>query len=1383
MDTDAGAVTLTATAGDVLAGDITATTTIALTAEAGQVLDTRDSQVDRVTAPTVVLSGRDGIGTSEPLKVWADAVTATAGTGTGTAVAPADVYLRTTGLTGDPATASLSTTEGTLDLAHASSDLTLTAETTDGSITATVTGGTLTAESVTAGGNGTVTLTTATDGKAVLLGPVSAADSPVVVTSAGDILEAGDDADVDVTAYSLSLDAAGAIGTAANPIEIDADVLAAHARGGGVFVGDANAVTVTQLVASGDVAVTAADRIRLNAADPVRSDENLAANDPASRDITFTAPMIEAISDLAVSTGAGAGDIRFGGTFAGDGNALTLTAGTGDVTFDRELWNVSGLTVVSATAADFGADVQAWAGGVTLQSVDTAAFHGTAASAGAITVAAVRDLTFDTIMSAGGDVSVTATGTVTFDGSVSILGDLAIDANNAGDTGSVYANANFGVGGDLTVNHDGLAKFADGINFNVGGDTRFTGTGRVEFGSVTYVTGGDITFDTAPVVLTSDTVIDAGTGGGDVTFSQPVSGDYTLTILAGGGHVVFGRLAGTDADPLRGLTVTDAADVRFDQGVNVSGDVTLTATGDVSFASPLGAGGAVDVAAGGSVDFAAVVTAGGGLAVDAGGAIDLREPVTVTAGLTDLSHGGTLHVHAGADLNLAGGLQERGPGAVVLDGVSVTTAGGDVTFVGDVTTTGDLPVATAGGDVVFGGTLDGVHAVTVAAGAGFVAFSGDVGGSSPLSGLTADGRVILVEAGLTTAPAAGATLTATEDVWLQGGADVSTGGSFVATAGGLFAMVAGSTLTARDGSDVVVTAEDVAIGAAPNSIHGTGVVVLQPLSGSRAIVIGTPDAHSVQSPIGPGPAFDLGSTELAALDTSFRTVLIGRGRDGGFDTGDDGLHAVTVYNAEFRSDVVVRAAGDGGAVTVRGVLHGVDNADLTVLAGGGVTVTGAVVATGTGDVRLSADADANANGGVTVAAGGRVAADSGDVLLLGNGVEVGTRDATAGAEASSREGSVSLSTTSGAGQVFVWGRATEVSAGIDVLVGTPDAPATSPSFVRIEGNLTAGRHIRVRGGDAVEMAGFRLRARGLLNVAADGNLTAVGGTAISQGGNVVLAADADGDGVGALAESDVRRSQPDGLTLGITLNSVKLKGGSALTAGAKGKATVTLTNLGATPVDGFVRAMVYASVDGVPDAADAVIARLARVVKIKAGGSKRLTLPVQLPADLPPGDYTVIAEILPYRPDRPAAAPDAATDPNVNVSGITLRVRRPDLVAAGKSTFDGKAWNAGAAGKVTVTVTNAGEVAGGGVATVVAYASPDGTLANAVEIARWSGQSLNLKSGKAKALTAAVKLPPALAGQSWTVLAVVNPDGAFPEADLANNTALAAHGFEVRAAA
>jgi hypothetical protein len=188
-------------------------------------------------------------------------------------------------------------------------------------------------------------------------------------------------------------------------------------------------------------------------------------------------------------------------------------------------------------------------------------------------------------------------------------------------------------------------------------------------------------------------------------------------------------------------------------------------------------------------------------------------------------------------------------------------------------------------------------------------------------------------------------------------------------------------------------------------------------------------------------------------------------------------------------------------------------------------------------------------------------------------------------------------------------------------------------------------------------------------------------------------------------------------------------------------------------------------------------------VKIKSGGSKRLTMAVEIPADMPPGDYQVIGEVLPYREGRPAAAPGAANDPNVHVPGIVMHVRRPDLVASVKSTFDGKGWPAGQAGKVTVTVANAGQVPAVGPATVVLYASPDGSMNGAVEVARVDAAAFKLKPGKGKAMKFSVRLPDGMTGASWRWLAVVNPDGMLAESDLANNSGIATGAFDVRAAA
>jgi len=180
-----------------------------------------------------------------------------------------------------------------------------------------------------------------------------------------------------------------------------------------------------------------------------------------------------------------------------------------------------------------------------------------------------------------------------------------------GDTGSIFFNANFATtnGGNLTVNHDGVVDFADGIVFDVSGTTRFVGPGRVLFGDITYKTNSsDLIFDQGVVQLTADTTID--TADGNVVFKNEVRGGHDLVINAGNGLVLFEKAVGDAGQPLDNLRITAAGGAVFLRTVTLNEALFIDVAGGVSFGGNVSAGGSATVNADGSVTATGTVIAG-----------------------------------------------------------------------------------------------------------------------------------------------------------------------------------------------------------------------------------------------------------------------------------------------------------------------------------------------------------------------------------------------------------------------------------------------------------------------------------------------------------------------------------------------------------------------------------------------------------------------------------------------------------------------------------------------------------------------------------------------------------------------------------------------------
>lgn len=242
-----GAVTITSATGDITVVSLTAPSTVTLTASAGAILDGNAAGTVNITAPTLTLSAATGI----VLDVLSTTVASASVTGVGGALQIRDLA-------------------GGLAVTSATSN--------NGSINLQADAGALSATSV-AAGSGAIDLRTVTSGT-VSVGSVTTTGSLVIV-SAGNIDELGVDALVDLTAGTLSLTAAGGIGTSSGgAIELDTTTLAtATANAGTLFLIDAvNGYTITGLVqAPGAVFLQAtetagtSDTIAINTGGTVRS--------------------------------------------------------------------------------------------------------------------------------------------------------------------------------------------------------------------------------------------------------------------------------------------------------------------------------------------------------------------------------------------------------------------------------------------------------------------------------------------------------------------------------------------------------------------------------------------------------------------------------------------------------------------------------------------------------------------------------------------------------------------------------------------------------------------------------------------------------------------------------------------------------------------------------------------------------------------------------------------------------------------------------------------------------------------------------------------------------------------------------------------------------
>jgi hypothetical protein len=435
------------------------------------------------------------------------------------------------------------------------------------------------------GGTTALQTFTVTSANTASLPAVTTRDGGINVTASGITLAGNLSTDSAATAGAVSL--SGPVTLGANvTIDTDAATTDANISFSSTIDADsaANDRTLTLTAGGGDVTlngavggtqalktltVTSANTASLPAVTTRDGGINVTAsgitlNGNLSTDSTATAGAVSLTgpvtlgADVAIDTDAATTDanITFSSTVNG-GQALALTAGTGDITWTGA---VGGTTRLGAITINSARNVTESAG-VTAASVSQAAGTGTTTLDGAVSTT-----------SAGG-ISI-VTNTIAVNSGITTTG-----------TGPVVLNA----GGTLTIAAAG-AITSDGAVALTGG------SGVTTAGDVT-TTGDAITFNSATTLSGSATLNSAN---GPITLGSTVSGTVggaaeTLTLNAGTGALnvndVFGAGGVADATGLTTVTITDAGATTFNGAIAITGSLTQTnaATGATTF------GGAVSV--------------------------------------------------------------------------------------------------------------------------------------------------------------------------------------------------------------------------------------------------------------------------------------------------------------------------------------------------------------------------------------------------------------------------------------------------------------------------------------------------------------------------------------------------------------------------------------------------------------------------------------------------------------------------------------------------------------------------------------------------------------------------------------------------------------------
>ena len=490
---------------------------------------------------------------------------------------------------------SLSTTGGTIDVTAGGSVTATSVTSTNGNVSIASVGG-LTATLVQAadsGATGTydVTLTNNTSGD-VTIGALTA-DNDVTITSAGRILDAGDDTSIDITGVNAVLTAATGVGAAGTntSLETSVDDLDVTVTGsGGIDIVEASAVTLSDVdTANGEISIEAAGTIT---ATDVASLTDNDANDILLR-----------------STGAGivAGIVNAGTvgdvTLDAQGGAITDIAGV----VSADVLTLDASTTIGTSTAALTTDVAS----ITRNATDTYNAAGDIYLAEDNAVVLTSMVTNNGTINITGGGQMTATSVITGNNNINLTtsssGDVLIGTMTAGN-GTVTIDADGSIVDD--AGNDQIVDItAATINLTAGGGigqydvanptTNLTGHLDVQVTDLyALATGGDISIEEVTDGINVKSVIATGAGY-DVTLvsANTMNVDYvkavgdTVKLVTGSGDIVGTNLGAVASPDVVGGTLslasagqvvtleTDVENIDLASTGNV--DVTINAGDDV----------------------------------------------------------------------------------------------------------------------------------------------------------------------------------------------------------------------------------------------------------------------------------------------------------------------------------------------------------------------------------------------------------------------------------------------------------------------------------------------------------------------------------------------------------------------------------------------------------------------------------------------------------------------------------------------------------------------------------------------------------------------------------------------------------------------------------
>ncbi|MDQ7825826.1 MAG: hypothetical protein RDV48_23695, partial [Candidatus Eremiobacteraeota bacterium] len=1070
-----GNVSITTTSGNVNLDTVSAgADSVTITAGgAGNINDTNAGAVN-VTAGTAALNAGGSVGATGAGAIDTTITTLTGSAGTGFYVNESNTLA-----IGSPATAGNAITSG-------------------GAVEITADAGSITLnQAINAGTTNTVSIT----------------------ATAGSISDESGDTNTDIYGSTVTLTALNAIGAAGQSIETAATTLTAGATNGGVFLTDADTVSIggAGITAGGNVCVQStsgnitldqvidagANTVSLGAANGTITDGNGDTNNITATSVTFNAQSVGASGNTIEITAANlAATATAGGIYVTDLtgdltiDSIPAACGAGNVVGVNATGDVTIVTPgsLNLNGASLGTTEAIHSGGTATLTATTGAIVGDddAPDNKPDIVATTATLTAGTTIGETNalETSVGTLNAATTDGSIWINEANNVTLNNvvAGGNGDITISTVAAGNGTITVGT--VTASGNTVSLTAGG----TGS-IVDDGTAAAITANDVQLSAGGAIGASGNEIDT-----NVTSLTATAGTGGVYINENDGITINGITANDGTNGAIVLTTGNNGNITADGAISAGTSASLTAggTGNIDINAALTAGTSASLNAGGNATIDNTVTAGTSVAIDVDGDATLNDAVTA---------GTTATIDAGGNIALNG---PNGTPAVTAGTTATLNAGGSIEGDNDETDT-DISAVTL--NLTAGTTIGAVNPLETSVGTLNAATTNggiwineenDVTLNNVVAGGNGDITISTVAAG-------NGTITV--------GTVTASGNTVSLTAGGTGSIVDDGTAAAITANDVQLSAGG-AIGASGNEID-TNVTSLTATAGTGGVYINENDGITING--------------ITANDGTNGAIVLTTGNNGNI-TADGAISAGTSASL---------TAGGTGNIDINAALTAGTSASLN--AGGNATIDNTVTA-GT-SVAIDVDGDATLNDAVT--AGTTATIDAGGNIAL-NGPN-GTPAVTAGTTATlnaggSIEGDNDETDTDISAVTLNLTAGTTIGAvnPLETSVGTLNAATTNGGiWINEENDVTLNNVVAGGNGDIT------------ISTVAAGNGTITVGTVTASGNTVSLTA----GGTGSIVD--------DGTAAAITANDVQLSAGGAI--GASGNEIDTnVTSLTATAGTGGV---------------------------------------------------------------------------------------------------------------------------------------------------------------------------------------------------------------------